>query len=181
MTRKDAIALACKIIGILTAVYAAQFLFLVGEIADQLLSGSRQLDEPVFSATATLGSLVIPGAAAVALIVWAEPIAKWLCGEQADDVVTTGVETKELQEVAFSALGLWLAATAVVSLAVVVYSLISRMIEDQAYQWSPAAGTVAKLLQLALGLFLLFSARGFVGLIRTLRTAGQVRAAEEER
>jgi flagellar biosynthesis protein FlhB len=179
MTKKNALALACKIIGILTAVYTARFLYMLVIPAGQALGGGHQWVDMV-SAIFIFGGLVIPAAAAVALIVWAERIAKWLCGERADDVVTTGVETKELQEVAFSVLGLWLATTALVSLAVVVYSFGSRIIQDQAVSWVPRAKTVANLLQLAVGLFLLFSARGFVGFIRILRKAGHTGATENE-
>jgi hypothetical protein len=172
MTKKEILAVACKVLGIVSAFAALHSLGVATSMMkDALVSGQL---EPVLR---VLSWFVIPAAAALALIIWSGPIAGLLCGREAHDVVRIGMGKQELQGLAFSVIGLWLAATAAISIAGLACTFVTNVIQGKPLARLASAHTMAKFVQLVVGLFLLFSARGIaVWLTRffsRLRTAGR--------
>ena len=170
MTKKEILALVCKILGIVwLLVFSFQYLSMLQYLSRMVPGLPRSF--------AIAASLVLAGGPGAALLLWATPIAGALWGKEADDVVRIGLKKEDLQDLAFSVVGLWMAVSAIMPLAGSLYSLVSESISEsiavEGVITLPAESAVLRFLQLCAGLVLLFFVRSIAGVVRKLRTAGQ--------
>jgi len=104
---------------------------------------------------------------AYCLIKWAEPIAVRLSGKEEAPEVKAVVEKDSLQQIAFSAVGVFIIAAAL--------PRISQTVANLSVQWSELeilriwAAIVGLALQLGIGLFLFFGSKGLAGLLKKLK------------
>ena len=185
MTQREIARLCCKIIAIYALIRSIEsvngitsFLYMFPVLAD---GGSVGIHWNVYVAV-FLGALPPVVLAAVAVFFWRQSgnIAAWIIGQNLQnepdetDPIPKRVGAQDLQVVAFATIGLW-----------AIVSSISRFISSAAwgarnYLSSSEESSLfiiishlaSPLILLILGIWLLFSARGFVRLLYKLRNVG---------
>jgi len=168
MTRRDAIAIACKVMGLVVLVYMVTTLI-------QMMppySGSFMFP-PILQTAFYVTIVVVP---AVLLIVFSEGIARKVCGRTGDMPVAVNVSRKELLQVSMIVLGVYFAAKAVPEIFSAAASLIrawASVEEPSIYDW-PLGLFSKHFARLILGVVLIILARprAALNLMHKLRTAG---------
>ena len=164
MTKREIFAVASKIFGIYLLVRGLVFSapYIVYLIAPQYMANVEW-------------KWLLPGLipfvlyifAALFLIIWAEPIAAKLSGKEEPSEVKAVVEKDSLQQIAFSAVGVFMVATALPRLTQMVATLIVQVSDEARLPtWGAIVGIV---LQMAIGIYLFFGSKGLVGILKKLK------------
>ena len=172
MTKRDILAVANKILGIYLLVRALESLQTMGMAVSTLkqLSPTEGIQGSWFLIGSIVPFLLFIGAS-FCLIRWSNPIAAKLCVRDKTNNVKGGIEKDLLQEIAFSTVGVFVIANAL--------PRITRIIVHLSYQgqwkerivsstWGSIVGIVV---ELAIGIYLIFGSKGFVGLLKKCRGA----------
>src|SRR4051794_3931292 len=166
MTNAQLVALGIRLFCIWLALYLVRRTFTLWSIYPQ------QLSEPGAAAFVIAVGLVL---ISVTIALWFFPLAvarKLIPKATLDQPTPLGVD--QLQSAGFCLLGLWVLTEAVprlVYMATMIYYSIrpNPMVALDPYTY---AGMSQTIVELGIGLWLLFGARGLLGVIRWARTAG---------
>ena len=174
MTRTNAYSILCVMIRAFALWLFASTAFDVPEL---FMTASRHVTPDQILAL-TFFSTAFLFAVAALLWIYADKLARLALARPQQITFVSDVSSAEWQTLAFSVIGLWQAVTGLVLLAYRVFTLFIRhfieigstALPDLAsdfYVW-----VVVECFRIALGVALLFGARGLVGLIRRYRQIG---------
>jgi len=107
---------------------------------------------------------------AFCFITWADSIAAVLAGKEEAPVVKAVVEKYSLQQIAFSAVGVFIVAAALPRISEIVVSLSVQGPMRQEVVLRTWGTIVAFVLQLAIGIYLFFGSKGLVGLLKKIKS-----------
>jgi len=164
MTKREIFAVASKILGIYLLVRGLELFAMNFPFAITVL---HQGFEGIWYLLVGLASLSLYLGGAFCLITWADSIAAGLSGKEEDPEVKAVVEKDSLQQIAFSAVGVFIIAAAL--------PRISQTVANLSVQWSEIerlriwAAIVGIVLQMAIGIYLFFGSKGLVGLFKKCR------------
>ncbi len=169
MQKEQIVAIAVRLFAIFLVVYAfrhaSSMLPLTNYPPPQNISY-------IFIASATLPLLL------AALLLWIFPltIAAKLLPRSRRTESAGALSATEIQAVAFSILGLWVLTTAVPDIfywITYVYVMKNGGVDNSAFSPNLSGRIGATVVELVIGIWLLFGARGLTGLLRLARTAGR--------
>ena len=171
MTKKDILIVANRILGIYLLIRAFESLQIVGMAIATLRPLS--LEEEIQDYWFLIGTLIpflLLIVAAFCLIKWADLIATKLCHKDKPHEIKKGIKKEEIQEVAFSAVGVFIIANALprITQIVINFSYQGELLKRKLILsgWSSLAGLIV---QLIIGFFLIFGSKGLVQLIQKCR------------
>lgn len=189
MTKREIAALACRILSIVAIILALQsyvyiaasFFQALRELSSGMVVEFQVKPEPLLDAT--LQILPIALLLLLALLLWkrAEWVGAKMLGEtdaKWNDAVSMPMEIHpQMQSLAFSCVGLWIVvqtlsrAAPLLTVAVLTFDQSPDPLRD----WLQAGvfDALAWPVQMALGLWLFFGARSFVGTISYIKRAGR--------
>ncbi|MCP3905557.1 MAG: hypothetical protein GY715_18175 [Planctomycetes bacterium] len=176
MTAREIANLCCRVFAIYALFQGLVYLPSLGLIFDPVFGGTTS--GFASSIARLLWSLhpVFMFAAAAFLWRWSWLVASWMVGHDIQDAVAEPESARqratlaEIQAVAFSVIGLWLLVHVTVDLAEDAAYLVYTEAEVADRGWIASYFRMA--VQLALGIWLLFGARGLVRLLHRLRRVG---------
>lgn len=167
MRKRDILIIANKILGIYLLVRALEMLQTIGMAVSTLPQLSS--DEGMQGIWFLIGSIVpflLLIAAGLCLIKCADSFATKLCvGEKINDM-EGNIERDVLQEIAFSTLGVFVIVNAIPRITQIIVNLsIQGQWRERVLlgTWGAIIGFV---IQLAIGIFLIFGSKGLVGLLK---------------
>lgn len=164
MTKREIFVVASKILGIYLLTRGLEFFSISFSYAITILTRGF---EGTWYLLVALASLSLYMGGAFCLITWADSIAGVLAGKEEAPEVKVGVEKDSLQHIAFSAVGVFMVATALPRLSDMVATLTVQVSHQARLRtWGAIVGIV---LQLGIGTFLFFGSRGLVGLIKKIK------------
>ena len=165
MTKRDIFVVASKIFGIYLLVRSIESLRSIGYFLVATLTMGPQ---GRWFFLGDLLPLMFYIGGSFCLIKWAEPIAAVLAGKEEAPEVKAVVGKDSLQQIAFSAVGVFIIAAALPQLTRMVATLTVQL-SDQARlrTWVASVGIV---LQLGIGIFLFFGSKGLVGLLKKIKS-----------
>ena len=173
MTSKQFVALGVRLFCIWLAVYILRYapaFWLLGQ------QSSITTDE----APVVIGTLIL---VAIVVALWLFPltVARKLLPRSALDQPISMPAHEQIEQAGFCLLGLWLLTQAIPSLAFegFVFYLYTRPGSDLGLRPQEYAALARALVDLALALWLLFSAKGLLGIVRWARTAGSGAAVND--
>ena len=164
MTKREIFAVALKLFGIYLLVRSIESL---RSIAYFLVATLTRGPQGAWFFLGDLLPLMLYIGGSFCLIKWAAPIAGKLSGKEEAPEVKAVVEKDSLQQIAFSAVGIFIIAAAL--------PRISQTVATFSVQWSELerlriwAAIVGLALQLAIGLFLFFGSKGLAGILKKLK------------
>ena len=171
MTKKDILIVANRILGIYLLIRAFELFQMVGMAIATLRQLS--LEEEIQGYWFLIGTLVpflLLIVAAFCLIKWADPIATKLCYKDKPHEIKKSIKKEEIQEVAFSAVGVFIIANALprITQIIINFSYQGELLKRRLILsgWSSLAGLIV---QLIIGFFLIFGSKGLVQLIQKCR------------
>ena len=166
MTKREIFVVASKILGIYLL---ARGIELFAQMFPFLVSISTRGFEGIWYFLVSLATLSLYMGGAFCLITWADSIAAVLAGKEEAPEVKAVVEKDSLQQIAFSAVGVFIIAVALprISQIVVNLSVQGPMRQEVVLRtWETIIGLV---LQLGIGIYLFFGSKGLVGLLKKLK------------
>jgi len=175
MTKHEIAALACKILGIYAIIQAMMILFHFGQTF-------RYLDYRQPEGISTAWSMIVGLVPFVLLLIFG--ILLWLLADQLAERMVSASEISDtrsktngayIQAIAFSVVGLFVLAHAIPR---AIQLIISLALSSPTMQnpWGLYANRIAQfgalVAQFAIGLWLVFGARGLIGILRITRQVG---------
>ena len=174
MIRTNAYSILC----VFTRTFA-MWIFVANVVALPVILNTASQWDPERKWTYFLLGTALPTVVAALVWIFADKLAKLALARPQQIVFESDIATSEWQSVAFSVVGLWQAFAGLVGLtihlagilAVVQSQMTSAGMPDS---WPPklVGNVAASVVQLLVGLGLLFGARGLVGLVRRYRQIG---------
>ena len=184
MTKRDVAILACRILAICAWLDAVAYVPAFFELADPIFNEDAtwsMLD--VFMQLNLALPLVLFSIAGAFLWKWSGLIAAWMVGHDLQDHQfepesnPQRLEARDLHVIAFSTLGLYVLIDLIPTITYYAntYVYARPVVGDNRSFQSWLLSTAIEIgARLFLGIWLLFGARGFVALLRKLRTAGVI-------
>ena len=119
----------------------------------------------------------------VAVLLWIYPgvLARLAAGKASREVFDSSISPEQLQYIAFSVVGLWIAASGLISFAQMAIRELfvelvlhnsSNSVDGDALRTRAIAAFIEELVRISVGVVLLLQARGLIGLLRRLRQSG---------
>lgn len=126
------------------------------------------------------GMLIGFGGASIVLsfLLWLYPgmLARLAAGRASREVLESPIAPMDLQFIAFSVLGITFAMKGLIGLVAILFRVaLSAHLSGEAFQrflWQNGASTLVQFIQFAIGIGLIFGARGLIGLLHRLRERG---------
>jgi hypothetical protein len=174
MTNRQFVALGVRLFCIWLAIYILRY-----APAYWLLNG-QQSSAAHDAAPLIIGTLVL---VAIVIALWLFPltVARKLLPRSALDLPTSLPTREQIEQAGFCLLGLWLLTQAIPSLVFegMVFYLYTRPGSELGLRPQEYAALARALVELALAVWLLFGAKGLLGIVRWARTAGSGAGASD--
>jgi uncharacterized membrane protein YhaH (DUF805 family) len=176
MSRFSFGVLACKILGLYSLIQAISFIQIAAlQVATSGVVTNVGISK-IFVKTVAFVPIVLFLVLAVTLWFLADVISRRMVdGLEESEVVTQNITSKDIEIVGFSLLGLFLSIQAIPHLteAISIYYQIPKELRlHSPVEFTTKIRIISAGIQFLIGLFLVFSSTGVVGVIRRLRDAG---------
>lgn len=171
MTKKDILSIACKIFGIYLLIRVLESFQLVAMAVSFLFQAPSIVEDVtnIWFFISTVVPFLLFIAVAFCLIKWSDDIAEKLYGQRGENNIKDAIDKDTLQEIAFSAIGVFIIAAALPEIPQLVVNLsVQGPMREVAISGARLL-SVKFILKIAIGAFLFFGSKNLIKLLKKFR------------